>query len=467
MHYKMVVYLLSVILLMCSCSSSSVFKSYPSQVEPCLNSVSQNVPLDYETLFQKQIQGNDGVLYAMEEGRLQQIQSYASDSLENYNLAIEMIKEADDKAVISASGVGAQGGAVALNDNAIPYSPDGYERIVLRQLQSMNYLAKGDVQGACVEIRAANNEHKVAKAKHEKEMLKAEESVEEAKQDTDVSEFQETYVGMNSVVGDVKSSFLNAYTFYYSGLVYELSGSPNDAYIDYKQALEIAPNNTYIQRDVFRLAKQLDMREDFERFRKKYTYSEVTSVGLNMGTLVVFFEDGFVKQKSSIGIPIPYFSAGAIVPITAPIYTEPWRIPKTLEMSVSGAGTFESLSICSVTDLAIKSLQEELPMVLSRIVIRAFAKATVAKQLSDSLGAFGSLAASAYNIVTESADLRSWLSLPDNVQLIRTYVTPGTHELQFRIDGGCKTHAVDIKANKPTIVRVIKTNDEVYVLTLY
>ncbi len=451
----------------CGCSSSSVFKSYPAQVNPYMESVSSGQVIEYNKVFENQFDSNDAVLYAMEKARLEQIQNLTTNSLEYYKLAIAIIKEIDDKAVISASDTGAQASAVALNDNTIPYKPPGYERVALRQMQSMNYLAKGDLVGASVEVRAANNEDKKAKAAHEKEIARARDSVDQAKKDADLSSFNDVYAEMNKTVGGVKSSFLNAYTYYYSGIIYELIKSPNDAYIDYKRALEIAPDNVYIIRDVIRLAKSLGMREDYNRFKELYSRVEPDTPDPDMGVLVVLFEDGFVKQKDSIDIPIPYFGADTIIPVTCPIYQPPWYQPNILILKTDGGISLESRSICSITDLAVKSLQESLPAILARVVIRGLAKATAAKQMSDSMGGWGSLAATIYNIITESADRRSWLSLPDNAQLIRTYIAPGNHELNFTIGYESRSHNVVVKPNKITIVRVIKTNGLMYINTLY
>jgi hypothetical protein len=467
LKYNILLFVPILSIFMFGCSSSSVFKSYPAQVNPYISSVSSGKIIEYDKVFKNQFDSNDAVLYAMEKARLEQIQNLTTNSLEYYKLAIAIIKDIDDKAVISASDTGAQASAIALNDNAIPYKPSGYERVALRQMQSMNYLAEGDLQGASVEVRAANNEDKRAKAAHARDIEKARQSVDEAKKDADVSSFQDVYADMSKSVGGIKSSFLNAYTYYYSGIIYELAKSPNDAYIDYKRALEIAPNNAYIISDVIRLAKSLGMREDYNKYKKVYSGFEIEPPSPDMGVLIVLFEDGFVKQKDSIDIPIPYFGADAIIPITCPIYQSPWYTPNVLMLKTAGGISLESKSVCSVTDLAVKSLQEALPAILSRVVIRGLAKATAAKQMSDSLGEWGSLVATIYNVFTESADRRSWLTLPDNAQLIRTYITPGSHDLKFTIGYDSHIHNVVIEPNKITIVRVIKTNGLMYINTLY
>ncbi|MEL0642622.1 tetratricopeptide repeat protein, partial [Pseudoalteromonas aliena] len=64
------------------------------------------------------------------------------------------------------------------------------------------------------------------------------------------------YPSMGNVTRDVINGFQIAYTFYLSALLYQSAKQYNDAYIDYKKALAIHPNNIYLQQDVMRLAKK-------------------------------------------------------------------------------------------------------------------------------------------------------------------------------------------------------------------
>ena len=70
--------------------------------------------------------------------------------------------------------------------------------------------------------------------------------------------------------GQGEALFQNAATFYVSAQIWEMLGEPNDAYIDLKKALEIYPENPYVQQDVVRLGKRPGMREDLEDFARRF-----------------------------------------------------------------------------------------------------------------------------------------------------------------------------------------------------
>jgi len=62
-------------------------------------------------------------------------------------------------------------------------------------------------------------------------------------------------------------------------------------------------------------------------------------------------------------------------------------------------------------------------------------KAVILQQAGKQGGILGSIAASIYNIASEQADLRSWLTLPKNIQALRIYPPEGKHRLQLALTG--------------------------------
>ena len=53
----------------------------------------------------------------------------------------------------------------------------------------------------------------------------------------------------------------------FSAIIYEMLGHFDDAYIDYKKALEIVPDNTYLQKDVLRLDRKINFNQNFDTSR--------------------------------------------------------------------------------------------------------------------------------------------------------------------------------------------------------
>lgn len=449
------------------CSS---FTLYTSRINPLINEVNTHQFDRPLATLNKYRNSRDKILYLLERARIAQIKNDVDTSMTDYEAAINAVHEMKEKALISASDVGAQAASLFVNENTIPYKGDGYEKVFMYHFQALNYLAKKDIEGAGVEVRRANSEQNLALERHEKELAQAEESARKKS----LQVFQATnnlnmaYQAMDEVASKVKNSFQNAYTFYMSGIVYELLNQPNDAYIDYKKALQIFPDNTYLQRDIIRLAKDLGMNEEYEHYVSIFGSKLVGNPGNeNSGELVVFFENGLVPQKKEIRIPLPTPSGG-LVAIAFPIYDARWSYPEPLSISKNGYILGATEPICYVRALAVKALREKAPALLVRQLLRVGVKAGMQYALTntkdDTARMMGLLISSVYNIVSERADVRSWLTLPNDVQIMRIYLPEGVHRMNLahQSSGASSNIDVSIKQNKLTILRVMRTGSALH-----
>lgn len=448
------------------CAGSSTFTAYPHKIEPVITSLINRTPIELSEFLSSERSGKDLILYNLELARYAQLIGKTDVSMADYSVANDTIRENDEKASISASEIGANVAAAIVNDNAIPYEAEGYERVLLHHYQALNYLVKNDLDGAGVEVRLANAEQNDSLKRFEKDIEKAEEEAEQKKVDSNnISQIDSQYAQMNEVAGKVKNSFQNAYTFYLSAFIYELLGQTSDAYIDYKKALEIYPDNSYLQRDVIRVALKLDMKDELKELseRFKIEQEQLASKDKDAGELLVFFEDGFVPQKHEIKFPVPVSRSG-LISIAFPIYQEKWsaQLPLTISDKNNSIGTTEP--ICDVRALAVKALKEKIPAIATRQIIRAIAKGATAATAKKKLGGFGELAANVWNIVSERADLRSWLTLPSNAQILRMALPPGKYKLALQHPMLATSNSIDVEipVNGKTIMRVTRTGGQLY-----
>ena len=450
------------------CSANSTFSAYPPQIQPLIKSLSNRTPTDLTKCLLSECKSNDLILYNMERGRFAQVVGNSDVSMADFNASIEKIRENDKKALISASAVGANVSATLLNDNAIPYEGEGYERVLLHHYQALNYLMKKDLEGAGVEVRLANAEQNESLKRFEKELAKNEREASRKGVDTrNTSRIDTQYAQMDEIAGRVKNSFQNAYTFYVSGFVYELRQEPNDAYIDYKKALEIYPENRYLQKDVLRLAAKLGMREEFEELKRRFPAEKqrfIDESGPGTGELLVLFEDGFVPQKQEVKIPIPVSRYG-LVTIAFPVYKEKWSAQLPLQIIDNNEFIGNTDPICDIRALAVKALKEKTTVIATRQFIRAVSKAVMAGEARRMGGDLGTIAAMVWNFVSESADLRSWLTLPANAQILRTALPAGVHKfaLQHPMSAGPTYVDVEIPPGGKTLLHVTRTGQQLYV----
>lgn len=456
------------LLMISGCAGTTTFIAYPDKINPLIADLQTRKSIDFTRCFLSECKSSDMILYNMERGRIAQIVGNTDASMRDFAVSMDVIREKEQKAIVSASDIGAQAASVAVNDNAIPYEGAGYERVMLHQFQAMNYLSKNDLEGAGVEIRRANFEQEEALKRHGDELDEARKVAEEKRLENpqQVDAIKSQFSQLDEAAGKVKNSFQNAYTFYLSGFVYELTNQQNDAYIDYKKALEIFPENTVLQRDVIRLAGILEMNQDLEDFKNRFDPGPATGVAVaekNAGELLVLFEDGFAPQKQEVKIYIPVPRAGLIA-AAFPIYRSGWTSARPLLVTSGKEVVGSTETICDIRALAVKSLQEKIPVLAIRQTIRAVAKGVAAKRADEKFGALGFFGATLWNLVSETADLRSWITLPEDAQIMRVTLPAGMHKLTLQHEGSRAEADIDvnIKPGGKTILRVVRAGDVLY-----
>lgn len=433
-----------------ACAFSSVFVSYPSHIAPIKNQLNQASNTDVAKQLAAGINTDDGLLYAQEAGRVAQIEGHFKASQDYYQQAIRDYQHFDDKAKVSLSDLGATGSSLLINDNVIPYRGPGYERIMLHQYQALNFVFEHNHEAALVEIRRANELQQTEQQRYQKS-LKAVNDINNGTIDAEVDR-------LSAAAGKTTSSYLNAYSYYTTALLYELLGQANDAFIDYRKAAQIAPDNRYIQQDLVRLAKQLDMPQYSDFKRRWGTAKSATST---QGTVVFIVEKGFVPTKQSITVPFTINSNWQTASIASYLPNYQMVSPTT----ITGLGQpLITAPIANIGALAITALKEDLPAALARQAARVYAKSRLNQSFErddnsqSNAASVASLAIQIFNVVTEQADLRSWLTLPKQAQIARQYVKGG----QYTISLNHSTQSIQVKAGHTTLVWAIDTGNYTY-----
>jgi hypothetical protein len=271
----------------------------------------------------------------------------------------------------------------------------------------------------------------------------------------------EDYPSMDNLMGNVKNSFQNAYTFYLSGLLYEAGKQPNDAYIDYKRAIEIYPNNIYLQQDVLRLAKKLGMYEEFSQFEQRFgQYKTVDKK--NSGQIVIIFEQGIVNSREEVKFNLPVYKTNSNVKFftfALPVYRGRLSMLTPINISINEK-SYISQEIVRLQSLATKELKDNLPGLVTRQALRLVAKEQLRQNMKKSGGDVGNILASLYNVASEKADTRSWSSLPDNVQIMKLdNITVGHKKLVISYAGKKETIEIDVIENGTTLINFTAIGD--------
>lgn len=437
--------LLGVVLVGCSVS----LKSYPEKINPVLDGIRQENFKDVAENYNDSRVEADSVLFDMELGRVNQIKGDLDGSIKYYASAIDAVKDEEEKALVSTSSVVAEGASVVVNDTMVPYKGASFEHVMLHTEQALNYLFKGDISNATPEIRLADDRQAELLKKNEKKVDDAQSSEYAAEANTIINK---DFANLSEAAGNVKSQFENGYAFYVAGLIYELNGEPDAAYLSYKNALELNMKNVYAQKTLVRLAKTLGESSDLTSYRKKFpaaTSAVEKAIDAGKQEVTVLIEDGLVSQKvaGNSSFQNKAFALATYLPVE--------QQPDSY--SVLGE---KSVVVANINNLAAASLKEG----LAWRVIKQVAKIVGELALEKNSTQFGGALALVGGAATSNADLRGWYTLPATTQVVTTWVTPGEQSLVIKNDTDGKEVAVNlnVQQGKKSVVRVIKVGNSIY-----
>ncbi|HIE78070.1 MAG TPA: hypothetical protein EYP92_04540 [Candidatus Thioglobus sp.] len=438
--------LLISILSLTGCASSSVWTNYPDQAQEYRAVIVNNVDEDTENLLKSLANERDSadkILYTLERARVAQLTNNISESKLAFEQVIQDFNSADEEAKIKLRDGVSQFSAVVTNDNSIPYTGTAYDRIFSHHSQALNYWMEGDTEGAAVEFRRAAEEHSilldVAKANEIDAMSTAEEKGFQESSDSFAKKMA-SKMAMAKIAENIRNTLENPYTYFTSGAFWESEGDFDDARIDYNKALELSPNNTLLQ-------------ESIERVTNRQAMS-------NKGSVVILYEKGFVPaiHQNKYYLPTPY----GVVAMALPVYKESnWASLSELGVSVKD-DTVYTHGLTNFGALGVKHLDDKYDAVVARQGVRAVAKGAAlfsARELSRRAplaGAIAMASLSIYNVMSESADRRSWLTLPAHAQAVRIEMDTGENVLSLYK----QKIRLNIRENKTTFVKFVVVSEQ-------
>jgi len=452
--------------LFAGCSNSSLVVPYTSQLSDVRTDISKG---DVQAGI-KELQGpaSEGGaqqnLYLSELARTQQFGYQYSDSMKNYALVEQIIYNQNMAAQVQLSQVTNSALSLLTNDNIQNYQLPGYEQIMVYNYQALNYLFSNNLSGALVEARRADDAQEFQAQLNAKQQQAYEQAKQEQNVDIKADDYKKQYDGMIEAANQVPNSYQNPYTFYVTGLIFELQGDYTDALIDYKAALAINPTNVYIQQKVMDMEYQNGSSGALKASEQAFSQTYQPPVS-GSGQLVVLYEQNFVPMKSSINLPIVV--NGVIHNISLPIYAGPFpkATPLTLTNNATGGTLGQTQTIVNVQALAAKSLSEQMPMIMFRAVLR-FITQQATTQAVNNQDPLAGLALNIFNLVTSGADLRSWVTLPDNAQVYNKYIPSGSYTMQLSSSYGISGNVpVNIVSGHTTVLWVMQIGGQFYTRT--
>ncbi len=437
--------------LLSGCAAMSLFVPYPEQMQPQLAQLDQGVT---PALLEGSLgSGPDSLLHLLERARMAQILGLHEVSQSYFAQAIERFSADENGAFIRLSDIGSQGAALLSNDNVLPYRGAAYERIFVHLYQALNYLFLKDLSAAAVEARRADAAQSAALKAHDRELLSLQAQARALPVSLDSAGAQ--FAAMDKVAAQVKHSFQNAYAYYVSGLIFEHLGELNDAYVDYQNALELAPQHPLLQAQVRHLAERLGDTARWAHLPEPPPSEPDTQ------PLVILYENGFVPAKSEASISFPL--GHGLLTIAFPVYRF-FPLSGALSVRLDGGAAYRTQPVLNVQSLVARALTEQRLGLFVRQAGRAVTKAQLQRVSHKEGGAVGELLAGMYSLLTENADLRSWLSLPNRVDVLHLSVPMGAHQLmvQDTYQGRAYPVQLNIRRNSLTLLHIINSGRRLY-----
>ncbi|MEF1227674.1 hypothetical protein QTO02_09075, partial [Vibrio fortis] len=295
-----------------------------------------------------------------------------------------------------------------------------------------------------VEMRRANQVQEQAKKQREAELQQAANDARSQGLSANVGSILSNYPD----AGKKLQSVQNAYLMFLSGLLYEASNDLNSAYVDYRRALAVMPDNQQVIERTMLVAQRLGMREDLVKLKKRY--SMPASLKSGEGRVIVLDEQSVVQAMDSWRLDLPVYDSrdqGAIYSLALPYYS---KQPNERFTSIRINGTSLNGSLLTDVDaMAQNDLSERLPGIVIRQALRVVAKDRIRKEATKG-DDVGNLLFNVWNTLTEQPDTRSWQSLPAQVKSSTYVATSGNYTLE----AGGKSYQFDVREGQTTLVWV-------------
>ncbi|MFB9216920.1 COG3014 family protein [Vibrio sinaloensis] len=432
--------------ILCACanlSAGNLFSHYSAQNQQVYQAVKSGQYQEAEEALPDFVAGD--ILDNFEKGRVYLLNQQYEQSKAALTSSDVAVRVQQDQATVSVSETATSISSLAVNDNLSTYQPADYELGFLHLYLGVNYIKENSLEGALVEMRRANQVQEQARKEREKELESAQRDLESQGLTPNLGSVLSNYPDAGKTLQAVQ----NGYLFYLSALLYEADNDLNSAYVDYRRALAVMPDNASVIDGTKRVAKRLGMRSDLSKLEKRYGKAEL--LGKQQSRVIVLEEQGVVEAMREWRQSLPLFDSrgnGVWYSVALPYYPSVTR-SQYADFSLNDK-TLKSDLLADVNVMAQRDLSERMPAMVIRQALRVWAKDQIRREAAKKEDDIGNLVLNVWNTLTEQPDTRSWQTLPAQVRSTSSVVKPGKQVIQ--VDG--QTHEFQLQAGQTALVWV-------------
>lgn len=381
--------------------------------------------------------------------------------------SVEYFKKADDYNESFSKNYGLEALALISNPMLKPYKLEYFECVLLHFYQALNFIQMNDYESAMVECRRMN--------------------LELNKQADDFKRLDKPRYSQD------------AFGHYLMGILYETTKNYNDAFIAYRNAVEIYETNysvlfgtaasSYLKQALIRTAYKVGFVAEAKKYEETYgiKYFKETK---KQGRLIAFVLEGLspIKSETSINFVGVKGDGGALsfvsedgaydFPILFNMCSDSER--KTLSDLRSfrlalpeyknrpnyrnksnnnnilvDNSLYNIYEVENIEQIAHQSLSDRIWKELGESIIRVALKTAMA-QYATKKNEYVGLLLNITNSITEKADTRNWQTLPAYIKLMDIPVEEGNHDVTYYSNGNQYKLNITVKAGE-TSFAIIKS----------
>ncbi len=358
----------------------------------------------------------DKVLYMMNKGMVLRMKGEFAASNKVFEAAKAEILR------VEAISISEQAGSVAINDGMRSYVGESYERVMLHVYMALNYLELNDVDGARIEA------------------LQIDELMQQLPEDDYAAD---------------------SFSRYLTGMIFEDLDEDDSAMVFYRKAHDSYVNNSdvavsepnLLKADLLRLTKALGFDNEYDKYKAGFQkVGYIKNKQLNKkGELVVIVSNNLAPLKLEHAINAQSGQTGRLIRVSVPLYQNRPKFVSKIRVKLDGK-EFSGEITEDIEQIANYMLNKQLPIITARAVARAVIKDKAAGKIGEANPILG-LITNIFGFVSERADTRSWVTLPQNIHLARIPVDPGTYDVTIELlnsHGGviATQNYANVKVNK-------------------
>ena len=434
--------LVSALVLALGLTGCAAFRSYDRELTGTLNyAMAGNVDGAIKTLDSNNASNDRDLLYYLELGMLQRLGNRYPDSQKTWTAA-NMRMQAEDS-LSQVSNLVRGGSSYLLSDKLRTYEGYDYEKVMLLTYIALNHLALGDYENARGAIKQTHELEAVIAEQRAKQLAEVQDEAKKRGARTSFKELNGYPVQSidNPEVNALMNSYQSALSHYLAGFVYEALGELSLAAPGYRLANELHPGVPLLEDALSGLEERLHAPDD--------------------GKVDVLFlvASGTAPAIHSQQFNLPVLSGyrWVLVPISFPVIAPSAWAPRPTALAVDGARSVPLAAITSVDLMARRRLKDDMPSIMLRASVRAAASAVAQVQTQRSADRGNNAAGLAALVVTlgsvlmNSADDRTWRTLPSDISIARARLPAGVHSVTIQTPQGPRTAQVDVKGRHAVI----------------